>query len=778
MLRLFCFSLFFLYSQVASAGHLGARAKLIIKDPASQQLKKSWVARFEGDPAELTKRGVTIVSQVGRVFVLEGTPQNISSIVSLSGMYDIDAPANYQTTLDVSTADLQLAQARQSLGLSGEGAIVAVIDTGLDVRHEDFRNLDGSSRVLFLLDLNQTPEESGVAPVLDDDGALVDGLGGTVYDKALLDQYLQGEALPVPVDTLGHGTHVTGIAASNGNATGNNLDAGRYVGMAPGADIIFVDADVTPGSFSDDNLIRAIQFITERAQQLGRPVVINMSLGGQSGPHDGSGPVEEVIDSLSGPGREGVAFVLSAGNDGDADLHGSGSLYGERDAEFLVPSHFFRNGGGRISFELYFEGASDLSFSVIAPNGEVFGPFKQGEEAAAFRGLAGVVEFAFSEEVAFINCREDEALPVLNGLWKIKLKGEAARFDIWTTSNNLGTTHLIRPLDPTGRVSSLACAQSAIAVASHVSHAAWLQPDGEETQTGLIPQTMSFFSSYGPTRTGAIRPDLSAPGDFVIASMSQDAPPTLRESNFFSNPSDRLVADDARHGAIRGTSMASPHVAGVVALLLSIDPSLDVEEIRRILWLSAKADTQTTQTLPNQRWGYGKLDPFAAAQILLQAEAQELSTERSTVGALTDLIPPDGSEGATIVVIPRDELGVPLGPGHSVTLRVNVRDSRSNISFALRVIQAIDEGDGVYSAVIVGEPQKQFGDPPLIADIHAQVDGIELQGAPSVAFAFDRREVGRFREFSGGTCGVSPVGSLGGSGWVLLLLLLLRRRKS
>ena len=370
-------------------------------------------------------------------------------------------------------------------------------------------------------------------------------------------------------------------------------------------------------------------------------------------------------------------------------------------------------------------------------------------------------------------------MALTSGVWRVVVTGEAARYDLWMSQSNVGATRLQKPIDADVRVSSLACAQYAIAVASHVNREFWVRPDGQETHTGLVPQAISSFSSYGPTRTGAIRPDLSAPGEFLLAAMSQDAPPTLRRSVFFALPTNLRVADDGKHGALRGTSMSAPQVAGLIALLLSIEPRLDSEDVRRLLWLTALADADTTQTLPNHRWGFGKLDPFAAAQLLLQSPSQALSLERSTVGVSLDLIPPDGSAPSLIYVIPRDESGQPLGAGRAVTLTVSLRDSFTNEVLALRELPVIDEGDGVYLGILRGEAAKTFGDAPLIADVRAQLDGVTLQGAPSVSFAFARQEIGRLRDFSGGTCQVSPVGGAGSFWlfWGLVLLRQIRRNK-
>lgn len=778
-LRYLLFALL-LFPFVGSAGWLGPRAKLALKGAPDSE-RATWIVRFEGDPEALTQSGAKILSRIGRVYAIEAPSAALPSLVSLDKMLDIEAPRRYQTTLDLASGDSKAAVTRDRYGLDGQGVIIAVIDTGLDIRHQDFRNEDGSTRVLFFLDLSTPPEESGVPPVIDPDGNLIDGHGGTVYDRSLLNQVLNNETLPFPKDFVGHGTHVAGIAASNGRATASGLPSGRYAGVAPNADLIIVDADSEPGSFTDAELLSALEFVSERAQALGKPVVINISIGGQSGPHDGTGPVEEAISTLSGTNKPGVAVILSAGNDGSRDLHAAGQLQTELSFDLLVPPHLFQEGEGNASLELYSDNAQGLSLLVVSPLGESFGPLSPGEEPLIREGTSGRVSISFgapegATTSAFLNIAETPLVGVQNGLWKILVSGEASRVDLWLTGTDLGATRLQSLLEPDGRLSSLACAKGAISVASYTTREGWRRPDGGETHTGLSIQAISAFSSFGPTRLKELRPDIAAPGEFVLSSMSNDAPSTSLDSVFFGVPADLRIGDDGLHGALRGTSMSAPHVAGLVALLFSIDPTLDVEEIRKILWLTARADAETTLTLPNTRWGFGKLDIFAASLALLNNDPRGLSLERSTIGASSDLIAPDGSEAAIIYIIPRDDLGLPLGTGQSVQVGMTLRDSSTQEVIEVRALSVSDSGDGVYQALLTGEFAKNFGDAPLQAELRASVGGRLLLGAPVVSFAFSRREVGRRPELSGGACSVAPSGSL----WMFLLcvvpLLLFRRR--
>src|SRR5690606_36379248 len=119
-------------------------------------------------------------------------------------------------------------------------------------------------------------------------------------------------------DSGGHGTHVAGIAAGDGSAAGQGQPAFTFVGVAPEADLIIVKVGGggTEGLGTSANALDAVNYCYQRAQALDRPIAVNMSLGDNLGPHDGTSLLERGLDNLlGGPGR---AFVKSAGNVGDA----------------------------------------------------------------------------------------------------------------------------------------------------------------------------------------------------------------------------------------------------------------------------------------------------------------------------------------------------------------------------------------------------------------------------------------------------------------------------
>src|SRR3989454_9121415 len=180
-------------------------------------------------------------------------------------------------------------------GATGSGVIVGTFDTGIDWSHADFKHADGTTRILYLWDLTTTGTPPGNVGGQDfTDGnecgaALIDAGGCTERDIAA------------------HGSHVAGIAAGNGSAGSAN----QYAGGAPNPDIIAGKGGAF--GFSTARIITGIQYIFARADQLGRPAVVNLSLGTLFGPHDGTEAEEQAIDALSGPGH---LVVIAVGNDG------------------------------------------------------------------------------------------------------------------------------------------------------------------------------------------------------------------------------------------------------------------------------------------------------------------------------------------------------------------------------------------------------------------------------------------------------------------------------
>lgn len=163
-----------------------------------------------------------------------------------------------------------------------------MFDTGIDWDHPDFRNPTDQtkSRILRIWDQTITPITGEVSP------------SGFAYGVEYTQSHLNDELDGTPTnyvrekDLNGHGTHVAGTAAGNGAA----LTSLKYMGVAPNADIVMVKGGNS--SFSTNNIIDALTYFKNVANALGKPIVINMSIGGQDGAHDGSNPEEIAVDNF------------------------------------------------------------------------------------------------------------------------------------------------------------------------------------------------------------------------------------------------------------------------------------------------------------------------------------------------------------------------------------------------------------------------------------------------------------------------------------------------
>ena len=203
--------------------------------------------------------------------------------------------------------------------LSGTGVIVAVIDSGIDYTHPDFRNADGTTRILNLWD--QTIPADSVADPFPAENGETSFLGapsgyflGTEFTRAVIDRALEQTtererfALCPSRDISGHGTHVTGIAAGNGRAS-----QGRYRGVAYESPLLIVKLG-TPGERSfprTTELMQAVDYCIRKAQEYGMPIVINLSFGNNYGSHSGNSLLESYLDDMANYWRTSILHAAA-----------------------------------------------------------------------------------------------------------------------------------------------------------------------------------------------------------------------------------------------------------------------------------------------------------------------------------------------------------------------------------------------------------------------------------------------------------------------------------
>lgn len=606
---------------VRAGARIGARAGDIV----SARIPLDALPTLAADPAvrhieaaaALRPIGVTDLGTLVRAYGSPAAPPWRASPFALAS----GALANDIGADEVGVHRLRQREGDRFLGLAGQGVIIGVYDTGLDLAHEDFRDAEGRTRVLYAWDQSAT---AGTPP---------GRVGPHVFDYGHECTAAAIDAGTCPlVDAVGHGTHVAGTAAGTGAATGNGLPAYRYTGVAPAADLIIVKGG--DGSFTTDRALDGVAYIFARAAELGRPAVVVLSLTTQAGPHDGSMAFEQALDALTGPGRIIVAAAGNAGYNGNEQpafvrtaTHAHGRVAPGAAAEHGLMIPPYTPNPGSISdaavLELWYDGGDSLTVTVVSPRGDTVAVATGDTTVVATPGGAVYIDNAAGgphpangdHQALIILFDSIETAPPDTGRWTIRLQGDAVRdgtYHLWLTGYSFENPTRATLLDPATNaylVGAPGTASRAITVAAYATRHEWDGPDGGRVSFPFREPVgdIAFFSAPGPRRDEALKPELAAPGKFVISARASGG----RIWSDFPT----FVEADGVHAALLGTSQAAPHVAGAAALLLQLQPHLGPDELRELLTTHARRDafalhpyTGGPDGSPNPQWGHGKLD--------------------------------------------------------------------------------------------------------------------------------------------------------------------------
>ncbi|MEK7316749.1 MAG: S8 family serine peptidase [Candidatus Eisenbacteria bacterium] len=565
-----------------------------------------YLVRGALDDAAARARGLSVGAHASGWTTLRVPAGRAGALRSLPGAASIVRAPNCQLLLDLAAVEMRLSLLRTVseggvAGPSGSGVLIGIVDTGIDLTHADFRRADGTSRILALWDQTSS---AGIPPDAFE--------YGTEWGAAEIDA---GTA--VSLDEAGHGTHVSGIAAGNGRAGVAGLDALRYVGVAPEASLCVVKVDFSePQGASAADIVDAVAYVFAKAAILGMPAVVNLSLGTQEGPHDGTSPLDEMLEAMAGPGR---IIVAAAGNEGAVRVHGLADVPagGTSELMFFVPGYTPSAGAENdlVRLSAWHERADSISVTVVTPGGAILGPVGPG--GASFTTVDGHVTVCLGDctapglpaaEISILLRDSLDTAPPCSGTWKLRFTriaaGGSGRLDAYVANQVLGTgapsVVWVQGAVTDGTIRSPATSDSVIAVGAHTTKPCWTSLDGSTSCAGA-PSSMgqlAFFSSRGPRRDGVLKPDLSAPGFAVVSA---------RSAAVAIDPWDTVPGE--AHVAMMGTSMATPAVTGAIALLLARSgwASAGPTQVRDHLRATARADGFTGAT-PNTAWGYGKLD--------------------------------------------------------------------------------------------------------------------------------------------------------------------------
>lgn len=539
--------------------------------------EKTWelIVRYNGSLESLRDEGIRVDELAAGYAVLVVPESRIEQVSAMEQIVYIEKPKRlfFASNMARAASCLSVVQSPSgtgnvtggvisglSGGLTGRGVLVAVIDSGIDYLNQDFRNEDGSTRILMLMDQDR----------------------GRIYTREEINEALDapdraGALERVPsVDLSGHGTAVAAIAAGNGRGS-----QGVYRGVAYESDLLVVKlgAPLADNFPRTTQLMKGLDFVIRQAQELGRPVAVNLSFGNTYGSHDGTSLLETFMNDISNYGRS--VLVAGTGNEGTGNGHTAGRLVMGSDTDVELSIAPFETGMGVQLWKSYVDA---FAIRLITPSGGTIGPIdsRLGPQTLNYGGTRILIyygkpsPYSKAQEVYF------DFIPIRDyldsGIWTFRLTPErivTGQYDMWLPSRGIlnPSTRFLMPV-PETTLTIPSTAANVISVGAY-----------DDSY-----QSYADFSGRGFTRqTQQVKPDLVAPGVDIVTARSGGG-----------------------YEAVTGTSFAAPFVAGSAALLMQWgivdgnDPFLYGEKVKAYLARGAR-HLPGYEVWPNPQLGYGAL---------------------------------------------------------------------------------------------------------------------------------------------------------------------------
>ena len=588
----------YVYKQDA-AGHLFISALIKVK------------AGF--DDRQLQQMGAYTGTRAGDIWTVQVPVQKVSAFTKLGGVDYIQLDEPVYPVLDsvrkVTRTDSVHAGINLPAAFTGKNVVMGILDVGFDYSHPLFFDTLGNTfRVKKVWEQKTT---GGTPP------------SGFVYGNELTASTAMW-ATGTDIVSQSHGTHVAGIAAGSG--FGSSADNHRFRGIAFGTDVVLVG--ITPPQSQWMNtgmtdLIDGMNYVYQYANAVGKPAVVNLSWGCTIGSHDGLSLFSQACDNLTGPGK---LFVCSAGNTGARSIHvqktftatdtlvstfvnfdGNLSerrtwvdIWGDSSKTFCVKASLYSNGapGNNTGF-ICLDNTTRNAFLVGAAGDTCFFTITTSDND--FNGKPRILLNIFKRapDALFLTVRGNSGK--IN-MWNGYVENSTGYYGSFSNNGQAWATTGNSQLS----ISDFSSTKSAIAVGAFATRT-----------DGII----ASFSSKGPTADGRIKPDIAAPGVGVASGVNS------YDVSFLPGGSNSsTVVNSFQQGGrtysyalLSGTSMSSPVVSGITALLLEAVPTLTPQKVKDALAQTAITDAFTGTIPPagTNVWGHGKANAYAAIRYVL-----------------------------------------------------------------------------------------------------------------------------------------------------------------
>ncbi|MES2763972.1 MAG: S8 family peptidase [Bacteroidota bacterium] len=552
---------------------------------------------------------IQVLYRVGNIYSITANKQDIVQLARQKNVVRIEYTQHHLQLMGDTAhvrnriKNIKSGMAPLTQSYNGAGVIVGIIDSGTDFNHPDFKDVTGKSRIKYLWDMTKplaanTPTPFGY---------------GQEWDNTQIDL---GQCTHNDLASYGHGTNSSGIAAGNG------FSVNKYEGIASGADIIVVALDFSKAGFT---IADALQYIVTKSLILNKPLVVNASVGDYYGSHDGTDLETQMINGMitNVPGR---ALIASCGNGGSLPFHVGYNIVStdtnftwiKNNATTTVIAEFADTNQIK---NVYYNigvtnpGLTDLGATSFKPYNYALNTMRKDtiyhntHRIGIVTSVASINSFGVYE--LDITIKADS----LNYLWSIAHAG-IGRIDSWNfdyVTSNLPPTFQYPKIINYKKadtlqtiVSGFQCSDQVIAVGNYVNRNRYIDVNNNVQISNEIAGQLHASSSTGPTRDNRIKPDITASGANILAALPLSMLPTY----VTSFPS--VVAQGGYHRTAGGTSASSPVVAGLAALYFQRQPTATNQQLKQAIINCAYKDVFTGTILPNNKWGYGKLDGFAS----------------------------------------------------------------------------------------------------------------------------------------------------------------------
>jgi subtilisin family serine protease len=497
----------------------------------------------------------------------------------------------------------------------GTGVIFGLIDTGMDFTHPDFKDSTGKTRIKWFWDQNAGYTGGDIPQPFN---------YGQEWNNQELDS---GLSTFIDWGAYGHGTRVAGIAVGNGR--GDSI----YKGIATKADIMCVAID-----FSNNGPVisDAVNYLVNKATMANKPLVINISLGDYYGSHDGQDLQAQIIDGMTAniPGR---CVVAAAGNAGNMPIHLQSTVNADTGFTFTrIPA------ANQIDYGVF---ADTLNFKNVRYTIGVYDSTNyQYQGNIGFRDITSCLNTVINDTIFNGGRRIGvvQTAAAINGgtyeldvniiadsigyFWTLETTGSGF-FDAWYDPDGNEDLEFI----PTNQVppmlasmprmafykapdfnqsicTSFQCSDNVISVANYTERTGFTTFGGVFCPKSGPYDTLAYDCSRGPTRDGRIKPDIAATGDNIVAPGAIWA----CQDQAINYPNDCNSSQDTLYMIFSGTSSASPNAAGVAVLYMQKNPTATNLQVKQAITSCTTIDRYTGNSLPNNTWGYGKLDAYDA----------------------------------------------------------------------------------------------------------------------------------------------------------------------